>query len=221
MNNYGVPSARFSNHPQSGFHHDSLFAIHASLFITSPAGKGYKKFPSPEQNQGWDTKYSTVPPWLRLSPSLIDAVTGVTGRAFPPRSSESGIDPGSVPKPSHQMGSSLRFFLGTHVFRQSFWQIKCNTISRPCQWAQKKSPKSRARTTKNTHCPSFLYPQNSYKMVSITALPVNTCNCTKTRGKNIENCAYRHFATFETLFFGPITQMVYIIIGVITHNKRR
>ena len=46
-------------------------------------GKGYKKFPSPEQNQGWDTKYSTVPPWLQLALPLIDAVTGVTGAAFP------------------------------------------------------------------------------------------------------------------------------------------
>ena len=33
-------------------------------------------------------QYSTVPPWLRLLPSLIDALTGAPGRAFLPCGSE-------------------------------------------------------------------------------------------------------------------------------------
>ena len=148
--------------------------MHYALCISSYGGEGIKKFPSPEQNQGWDTKYSTVPPWLRLLPSLIDAVTGVTGRAFPPRSSESGIGPGSVPKPSHQMGSSLRFFLGTHVFRQSFWHIKCSTISPQCQCSGGKRASKFVHQRKTGVFLGFFGTQNSYKMVSITVKPVNT-----------------------------------------------
>ena len=113
----------------------SLFTFHSSLFTIHylPIGEGIKKFPSPEQNQGWDTKYSTVPPWLRLAPSLIDAVTGVTGRAFPPGSSESGIADRRGSKPSHQMGLSLRFLRTAHVFRHSFLRIECTTKSAACQ----------------------------------------------------------------------------------------
>jgi hypothetical protein len=64
----------------------------SSLFICVP-GKGkpwgrYKKYPAPDQNQGWDTKYSTVPPWLRIASPLIDAVTGAPVRLFPTGSSE-------------------------------------------------------------------------------------------------------------------------------------
>ena len=32
--------------------------------------------------------YSTVPPWLRTKPSLIDALTGVPGQPFPADGSE-------------------------------------------------------------------------------------------------------------------------------------
>ena len=42
----------------------------------------------PLKDQGWDTKYSTVPPWLQLALPLIDALTGAPGGAFPVRSSE-------------------------------------------------------------------------------------------------------------------------------------
>ena len=50
-------------------------------------GEGIKNS-HPLTKQGWDTKYSTVPPWLRLAPSLIDAITGAPGRLFPTCGSE-------------------------------------------------------------------------------------------------------------------------------------
>ena len=49
---------------------------------------GYKKSPSPDEHQGWDTKYSTVPPWLQIALPLIDALTGAPDGAFLPHSSE-------------------------------------------------------------------------------------------------------------------------------------
>jgi hypothetical protein len=37
----------------------------------------------PLKDQGWDTKYSTVPPWLQIALPLIDALTGAPGTSFP------------------------------------------------------------------------------------------------------------------------------------------
>ena len=48
-------------------------------------GKGYSKL---LKDQGWDTKYSTVPPWLQIALPLIDALTGAPDRAFLPDGSE-------------------------------------------------------------------------------------------------------------------------------------
>ena len=58
------------------------------MFSSFYIGRRYKKYPPPEQNQGWDTKYSTVPPWLPLAKPLIDALTGAPDRPFPTDGSE-------------------------------------------------------------------------------------------------------------------------------------
>ena len=47
-------------------------------------------------------QYSTVPPWLRLAPSLIGTVTGAPGVAFPHTRLRSGIATVSFPEPFHQ-----------------------------------------------------------------------------------------------------------------------
>ena len=56
-------------------------------FTKEGLGEGIKNS-HPLTKQGWDTKYSTVPPWLRRKPSLIDALTGAPGRPFPTCGSE-------------------------------------------------------------------------------------------------------------------------------------
>jgi len=62
------------------------------------------KIPTPE-DQGWDTKYSTVPPWLhRKAVPLIDALTGAPGMAFPHIRLRSGIAIGDVTDALHQGG---------------------------------------------------------------------------------------------------------------------
>ncbi|MBQ3146751.1 MAG: hypothetical protein IJB91_03375 [Oscillospiraceae bacterium] len=50
----------------------------------------------PLKAQGWDTKYSTVPPWLQLVLPLIDALTGAPGGVFPPRGSKAVSFPASL-----------------------------------------------------------------------------------------------------------------------------
>ena len=65
------------------------FILHFAFWISHfpDAGKA-KNNPIPWRNQGWDTKYSTVPPWLRPQPSLIGTVTGAPVRPFPTGGSE-------------------------------------------------------------------------------------------------------------------------------------
>ena len=53
-------------------------------------------------------------------PSLIDALTGAPGVAFPRTQLRSGIDTGSVTEPLHQTGSSLGILPTSHVFIAAF-----------------------------------------------------------------------------------------------------
>jgi len=74
------------------------------LFSSFFVGGGHNKTPTPE-DQGWDTKYSTVPPWLhRKAVPLIDALTGAPGMAFPHIRLRSGIANGRVTDALHQSG---------------------------------------------------------------------------------------------------------------------
>jgi hypothetical protein len=71
------------------------------LFSSFLIGEGKIKTP-PLKDQGWDTKYSTVPPWLQLSLPLIDALTGAPGMAFPHIRLRSGIANGRGTDALHQ-----------------------------------------------------------------------------------------------------------------------
>ena len=84
-------------------------------------GGRYRKIP-PLKDQGWDTiiMYSTVPPWLQLALSLIDAITGAPGMAFPRIRLRSGIAAGRVTGPFHQTGPSLSRFPAARVFVTAF-----------------------------------------------------------------------------------------------------
>jgi len=62
----------------------------------------HNKIPTPE-DQGWATKYSTVPPWLQQMLPLIDALTGVPGMAFPHIQLGSGIANGRGTDALHQI----------------------------------------------------------------------------------------------------------------------
>ena len=117
----------------SGFSKVYRFSFSILFSSFSDSGERYKKYPPPEQNQGWDTKYSTVPPWLLLAKPLIDALTGAPGGAFLPRSSEVVSLPGRVTKYLHQMYLSLRIFPGRHVFITAFYTRKCNIYYSKCQ----------------------------------------------------------------------------------------
>ena len=64
--------------------------------------------------------YSTVPPWLRPGPSLIDALTGAPGMAFPPIRLGSGIASGRNTGPFQHTGPSLGIFPETRVFVAAF-----------------------------------------------------------------------------------------------------
>ena len=64
--------------------------------------------------------YSTVPPWLRPGPSLIDALTGAPGMAFPPIRLGSGIASGRDTGPFQHTGPSLGIFPETRVFVAAF-----------------------------------------------------------------------------------------------------
>ena len=96
----------------------SFFIIHFSFFTLSPSGK-VKKYPPLTRIRGGIQSIPRFHPGYSRWLSLIDAVTGMTGGAFPPHGSESGIACRRGPEPSHQMGSSLGFLRNAHVFRQS------------------------------------------------------------------------------------------------------
>ena len=65
-NNVGVSSALIVK--SSAKRIPQRFPIHCSRFTFHypPIGMGTKKSHPLNINQGWDTKYSTVPPWLQL-----------------------------------------------------------------------------------------------------------------------------------------------------------
>ena len=93
-------------------------------------GGRYRKIP-PLKNQGWDTiiMYSTVPPWLQLALSLIDAITGVPGMAFPRIRLRSGIAAGRVTGPFHHAGPSLSRFPAARVFVTAFDTLNLSQFS--------------------------------------------------------------------------------------------
>ena len=78
--------------PEGLFEEFRLQSPSQPVRLTAPLCKGGLgegiKNSHPLTKQGWDTKYSTVPPWLRRAPSLIDALTGAPGRPFPTCGSE-------------------------------------------------------------------------------------------------------------------------------------
>ena len=84
-------------------------------------GRRYKKYPPPELNQGWDTKYSTVPPWLRSTTVTHWHDNGCIRPAISDRQLRSGINPGRGTGTSHQTAPSLRIFPGMHVFITAFY----------------------------------------------------------------------------------------------------
>ena len=64
--------------------------------------------------------YSTVPPWLQHTPSLIGTITGAPGMAFPHIQLGSGIAHGSVTGALHQMAPSLGILPAARVFVTAF-----------------------------------------------------------------------------------------------------
>jgi hypothetical protein len=64
--------------------------------------------------------YSTVPPWLQLALSLIDAITGAPGGAFPPPRLGSGIAGGRIPEPFHQSWPLSEDLTAARVFVTAF-----------------------------------------------------------------------------------------------------
>ena len=64
--------------------------------------------------------YSTVPPWLRHKPSLIIALTGEPGRAFPLHGSEVVSSGAGVRLPFTAGAASLRILPGMRVFVTAF-----------------------------------------------------------------------------------------------------
>jgi hypothetical protein len=88
-------------------------------------GEGIKNT-HPLKNQGWDTdvQYSTVPPWLRHMPSLIDALTGAPVRPFPTGGSEVVSFSAGLQMPCTKTASSLGILPETHVFVAAFIKEK-------------------------------------------------------------------------------------------------
>ena len=89
--------------------HYSLFIIHDSL---PSHWDGYKKSPHPNESGVGYKMHSTVPPWLRHRPPLIDAVTGAPDRPFPTGSSEVVGRGAGVQSHFSGGGSSLGIFPG-------------------------------------------------------------------------------------------------------------
>jgi len=83
--------------------------------------KGIKNTHPLNKDQGWDTKYSTVPPWLRQMPSLIGTVTGAPGVAFPRTQLRSGIVSGRVTDALHQNDILSENLSGTACLHHSFF----------------------------------------------------------------------------------------------------
>ena len=87
-------------------------------------GEGIKNT-HPLKDQGWDTKYSTVPPWLPcMAEPLIDAITGAPGVAFPPTRLGSGIDGGRGSGAFQRRGSLSGDLTGIACLRHSLY--RCN-----------------------------------------------------------------------------------------------
>ena len=70
--------------------------------------------------RGGIQKYSTVPPWLRQMPSLIDALTGAPGGPFPTFGSEVVSVFAVLRLPCTKVAPSLGILRKLHVFITAF-----------------------------------------------------------------------------------------------------
>ncbi len=102
-------------------------------------GERIKKESHPLKDQGWDTKYSTVPPWLQPQLPLIDALTGAPVRAFPPGGSEV-VSPSVVLRDLSTNRSLSEQLTAAHVFVTAFAWSKCSTIGGKSQSLWRKIP---------------------------------------------------------------------------------
>ena len=130
MNNCGIPSWSIKTHRRRRYLHYSLFPIPYSLFI--PHRGRDKKYPSPDKNQGWDTKYSTVPPWLQHFAVTHWRFNGRTRSAISGRRLRSGIIL-CVPRSLAPTGSSLCDPQRMRVFLTACNSLEFSTNVVQCQ----------------------------------------------------------------------------------------